>query len=70
MKHDHFTDERIDNIRNGRAFLTEAERAFLLEDTPRFEECGYTEAELAAMCDDALMIAAYSVWTDYARSMF
>ena len=70
MKHDHFTDERIDDIRSGRAPLTEAERSFLLEDTPRFEECGYAETELMAMSDDALMSAAYGVWADYARGMF
>lgn len=70
MNHAHFTDERIDDIRSGRTPLTEAERVFLLEDTPRFEECGYTEAELRAMGDDALMSAAYGVWADYARSMF
>lgn len=70
MKHDHFTDERIDNIRSGSTLLTADERAFLLADTPRFEECSYTEAELAAMSDAGLMSAAYSVWADYARCMY
>ena len=70
MKASDFTDERIDDIRSGRTSLTEAERFFLIEDTPRFEECGYTEAELKAMSDGALMSAAYGVWADYARCMF
>lgn len=70
MKADHFTDERIDDIRSGHSPLTAEERAFLLEDTPGFEECGYTGAELAAMTDAALMSAAYGVWADYARCMY
>lgn len=69
MKHEHFIDERIDDIRSGRTPLTDEERAFLLADTPRFEECGYTGAELAAMSDADLMSAAYSAWADYARCM-
>jgi hypothetical protein len=70
MKHDHFTDERIDDIRSGRSPLTAEERAFLIEDTPRLEECTYTEEELTSMSDADLMSAAYSAWADYARSMF
>lgn len=70
MKHDHFSDERIDDIHIGRASLTADERAFLLADTPRFEECNYAEAELAAMSDADLMSAAYSAWADYARCMY
>lgn len=70
MKHEHFTDDLIGDIRSGRTPLTTDERAFLLSDTPRFEECNYTEAELAAMSDADLMSAAYSAWADYARSMY
>lgn len=70
MKHEHFTDGRIDDICSGRTSLTAEERAFLLADTPGFEECTYTEAELAAMSDADLMSAAYSVWADYARCMY
>ncbi len=67
MKIDHFTDEQISAIRGGKLRLTPEERAFLLEDTPRFEECDHTPAELAEMPDDKLMTACYSVWADYAR---
>ncbi len=70
MKHDNFTDERIDDIRDGRTPLTPEERDFLICDTPRFEECVRTKAELAELSDADLMIAAYGVWIDYARSMF
>lgn len=70
MKHEHFTDERIDDIRSGCMPLTPEERIFLILDTPRHEECELTEAELAAMSDADLMSAAYSVWADYVRSMF
>lgn len=70
MKHDHFTDERIDDIRSGHTPLTDEERAFLLADTPRFEECNYTEDELATMSDSDLMSAAYGAWADYARCMY
>ena len=50
--------------------MTAEERAFLIEDTPRLEECGHTGAALALMSDAALMDAAYSAWVDYARDMF
>ena len=61
-----FEDERIWAVQAG-APLTPEERAFLLEDTPRFEECTYSAEELAAMTDAALMSAAYSAWADYCR---
>ena len=61
-----FEDERIWAVQAG-AELTPAERAFLLEDTPRFEECSYTKDELGAMSDADLMSAAYSAWADYCR---
>ena len=70
MQYEHFTDERIDNIRSGGALMTAEERAFLIEDTPRLEECGHTGAALALMSDAALMDVAYSAWVDYARDMF
>lgn len=63
----HFTDEKIDAIRGGKLRLTPEERAFLLADTPRFEECDYTAEELAGMDDAALMRACYCVWADYVR---
>lgn len=61
-----FEDERIWAVQAG-APLTAEERAFLLEDTPRFEECTYSKEELAAMSDAGLMSAAYGVWADYCR---
>lgn len=67
---DHFTDEKIDDITSGRAPLTDEEREFLLSDTPRYEECTRSREELAAMSDQNLMSAAYSVWADYAKSMY
>jgi len=70
MKVEHFTDERIDYICSGRSSLTADERTFLLEDTPRFEECSHSKDELAAMSDASLMSAAYRIWADYARSMY
>ena len=38
MKADHFTDERIDDIRSGRTPLTTEERTFLLEGIQQFLE--------------------------------
>lgn len=61
-----YTDARIDAVRMG-ATLTDAERADLLEPTPRFEECSHTHDELAAMTDADLMTAAMWVWHDYCR---
>ena len=61
-----FTDERIDEVRAG-APLTADERVWLLDDTPRFEECDLTREELAAMDDSQLMETALWVWTDYCR---
>lgn len=43
-----FGDDRIWAVQAG-APLTPEERAFLLEDTPRFEECTRTNDELAAV---------------------
>lgn len=64
-----FTDQRIDDIRNGASMLPE-ERTFLLEDTPRYEECGYSTDELGAMSDQDLMATAVGVWADYVRCMY
>lgn len=64
----YFGDERIFAIQAG-APMTAEEREFLVTDTPRFEECTHTEAELRAMSDKDLMSTAYSVWADYTRFM-
>lgn len=61
----HFTDDRIAEVRSGRSPLTPEERAFLLEDTPRFEECDEKPEVLAAMSDRELMGFAYGCWADY-----
>lgn len=61
-----FEDDRIWAVQAG-APLTTDERAFLLDDTPRFEECTYSADELAEMSDADLMSAAYAVWADYCR---
>lgn len=65
----HFTDARIAEIDAG-APLTPEERTFLLEDTPRFEECDKEiAAALPSMDDKTLMQTAYGVWADYCRFM-
>lgn len=66
----HFDDDRIDDIRSGRSPLTAEERAYLIEDTPRFEGCGETSEGLAKLSDPDLMSAAYSVWADYVSCMY
>ena len=63
-----FEDWRIDEVRGG-APLTTEERMFLVEDTPRFEECTKTEAELLVMGDAELMGTAYNVWHEYVSCM-
>lgn len=63
-----FEDWRIDEVRRG-APLTKEERTFLVEDTPRFEECSNTSEELSAMSDSDLMSTAYRVWADYVSCM-
>jgi hypothetical protein len=69
MKLDHFTDDRIAEVRAGSP-LTPEERAFLIRDTPTFEEGMHlTEAELSAMTDKDLMATAYGVWADYASCL-
>ena len=64
-----FSDERIDEICEGSASLTEQERIFLILDTPDFEECGCSATELAGMSDADLMRACRRVWTQYARNI-
>lgn len=65
-----FTDDRIDDIRSGRSPMTTEERAYLIEDTPRFEECSDTAEDLAKLSDPDLMSAAYRVWADYCSCMY
>lgn len=67
MRYEHFTDDMIAAVIEGRVGLTTVEREFLVEDTPRFEECSKELAgELPAMNDPDLMRAAFVVWADYA----
>lgn len=67
MRVDHFTDELIVDVIDGRRALSEAERKFLITDTPSFEECDKELArDLPGMSDKDLIRAAYNVWTDYA----
>lgn len=67
MKITHFTDELIADVVNGQRTLTKEERQFLVEDTSRFEECDKEVAiDLPSMPDKELILAAYSVWADYA----
>ena len=66
MEPPRFTDERIDAVRGGAA-LTSAERTWLIQDTPRFEECQQSTSELEAMSDATLMSVAMRVWADYCR---
>lgn len=67
MDVNHFNDERVDEIMLG-STLTDDERNFLVNDTPRFEECEFTRIELSGLSDKDLMSAAYSTWADYARN--
>jgi len=67
MKIDNFTDDKIGAIQSGVTPLTNEEREFLLQDTPRFEECVFSLEELQSMPDSQLMRACYSVWADYSR---
>lgn len=66
MRIDHFTDELIVDVIDGRRHLSEAERKFLITDTPSFEECDKELArDLPGMSDKDLIRAAYNVWADY-----
>jgi hypothetical protein len=46
--------------------LSAAERQDIVEDALRFEECSYSEQELLAMDDAALIGAYYWVMAEYA----
>jgi hypothetical protein len=69
MRISDFTDERISEVRSGRSPLTQDERDFLIRDTPTFEECAETAADLAQMTDADLIATAYGVWADYASCL-
>lgn len=69
IKVSHFTDQRIASVYDGSEPLTLAERQFLIEDTPTFEECGESNAALNSMTDADLMQTAYGVWADYASGL-
>lgn len=69
MRISDFTDERISEVRSGHSPLTKEEREFLVRDTPTFEECAESAADLAKMTDADLMAAAYGVWADYASCL-
>lgn len=61
------TDFDVQAVLDGKP-LTERERAFLIADTPRFEEGMHlTQESLAKLSDAELMREAYNVWADYAR---
>ena len=63
----HFTDDLIVDVIDGRRELTEAERKFLVTDTPGFEECDKdVAAELPGMSDKNLIRTVYNIWADYA----
>jgi len=64
----HFDDKRIAEVESGDIPLTTEERAFLIRDTPTFEECDRTSDELSFLDDIGLMRAAYCVWADYAST--
>ena len=66
MKRLTYTDNRIEEVRNG-APLTAEERADLLEHTPNFEECSKTRSDLESMSDADLMTEAMWVWQEYCR---
>lgn len=68
MERIEFEDWRIDEVLSGSP-LTAEERMFLIEDTPRFEECSKTPDELLALSDAVLMSTAYSVWAEYVSCM-
>jgi hypothetical protein len=62
----HFDEVRIDQITSGAVPMTVRERAFLVSDTARFEECCHSVDQLGAMTDKDLMNVAYGVWAEYA----
>lgn len=63
-----YTDFNVQAVIDGKP-LTDDERAFLIRDTPRFEEGMHlTEEFLSGLTDVDLMREAYSVWADYAST--
>jgi hypothetical protein len=60
----HFTERRLAEIYGGSA-LTADERAFLLADTPNFEESHASRATLASMSDIDLLREARRAWLDW-----
>jgi hypothetical protein len=64
----HFDHMRISEIESGDTPMTPDERAFLIRDTPNFEECDKNREELSMLDDIGLMRAAYGVWSDYAST--
>lgn len=63
----HFTDDLIVDVIDGRRELSEAERKFLITDTPTFEECDKEIAQdMPGMSDKDLIRAAFNVWAEYA----
>ena len=64
-----YTDFDHEAVIQGYKTLTPEERAFLIEDTPNFEEGMHLTSEgLAQLSDAELMREAYNVWADYAQS--
>jgi hypothetical protein len=64
-----YTDFDVPAIEAGTRKLTDEEREFLIQDTPRFEEGMHlTTDELRVMSDPELIRTAYTVWADYAST--
>lgn len=64
-----YTDFDHEAVMQGTKPLTPEERAFLIEDTPNFEEGMHLTSEgLAQLSDADLMREAYNVWADYAST--
>lgn len=64
-----YTDFDWESIVAGSLALTPEQRAFLIRDTPNFEEGMHLTSEgLAQLSDAELMREAYNVWADYAST--
>ena len=61
-----FDSKRMEAITTGVVPMTASERAFLIVDTARFEECQESTQQLAEMNDSDLMSTAYATWAEYA----
>lgn len=65
FRYDHFD---VPAIQSGTRKLTDEEREFLIQDTPRFEEGMHlTTDELRVLSDADLIREACHVWADYAQ---